>query len=128
VAHRHLGDQHVGVELHAEFADRFFSPLAHLVAQKHTHAVAEDIVEDARAHGFAVEHDIFSRSEARKEAEFLMDHAEASIEGIEGARKMNLSPSDLDAALKPSGLHDDGHAEKNAHERGLPCPVFSHEA
>ena len=128
VPDRHLGDEHVGVEPDAELVDGRLGALLHGSPVEDAHPVAEDVVEGARPHGLAIEHDVLGGREAGNQAEFLVHHADARVESVEGAAEVDLLAVDADAALVAPRLGDDRHPEEDPHQGGFTGAVFPHEA
>ena len=62
------------------------------------------------------------------QAELLVGHADAGIQGVERALELHLLAVDADLALVAAGLADHVHPEQDPHEGGLARAVLSHQA
>ena len=124
VSHRHLRDQGVRVQVDPQLGDGGRGPPSHVRPVQDAHALAEHVVEEGGAHGFPVQHDVLGGGEPRDEAELLVGHADAGVQGVEGAIEVHLLAVDADLAVVSAGFPDHVHPEQDAHEGGLPCPVL----
>ena len=128
VAHRHIADAHVVIDLYAHLIDGRLGLLFHFLAVQGVQPLSENLGGQVFLGGLPVEEDILSRGEARDQGEFLVHHADARLQGVKGRGKLDLLSVDEDIPLVAAGLPDDVHAEEDLHQGALACAVLTHKA
>ena len=128
VTYGHTADDHMAVDRHAHFFNRFLSRLIHGLPVQGVQTVSKDLREEVPLFRFAVQDNVLFRLKARDQGKLLMYHADARLDGIKRGRKRDFLAVQKDLSPVTASLRNVCSTKEDLHQRGLAGAVFTDQS